>query len=279
MKREAYLADPDVRAFLEWAEPLTAGVRPLVQQWHSPRWGAWSCETLFGAYQAYHWPFVCILPGDSTVRRGSSYRDTAALLDTLSEQLRRSVDESDPKRFLEAAISVVQWGQVRQNVRRLRELGDDALPRLTESARRLDPAEADLDSVAGIRPMNSGFSKIYSLLQDRLPIYDSRVACGLASLVRLFREETDRAEVPATLRFAIPPSQGRVNRDPSRDGLLFPRIRTATRYARANLMAAWVLDNLSENSPFFELGDDRLRALQSAMFMIGYTVLAQPSPG
>ena len=120
--------------------------------------------------------------------------------------------------------------------------------------------------------MTSGFSKIYSLLIDGFPIYDSRVACALASLVRLFCEETGCAEVPAQLRFGLPSSQGRVRRDPSCGSIVFPRIWSPRRYAQSNVMAAWLLDALAANPPFAWLGDDRLRAIQSAMFMIGYTV-------
>ena len=276
MKKAQYLDDPHVRGFLDWAAPLARGTRPLRHGWQSPRWGSWSCETLFGAYRAYDWPFWRVLPGDSVRRRSSSYRDTVAVLDALSQQLRESAGEKDATRFLEAAVAVVQWGGVRQNERQLRALGDDALPRLTAAARLLDPAEADLRRLSDVRPMTSGFSKIYSLLVDGFPIYDSRVACALASLVRLFCEETGRTEVPAPLRFALPPSQGRVRRDPSCGQLVFPRIWSPGRYAQSNGMAAWLLDALAATPPFSELGGERLRAVQSAMFMIGYTVYVEP---
>ena len=127
--------------------------------------------------------------------------------------------------------------------------------------------------------MTSGFSKIYSLLVDGFPIYDSRVGCALASLVRLFCEETGRTAVPAQLRFALPPSQGRVRRDPSSGPLVSPWIWSPGRYAHSNVMAAWLLDALAATPPFSELGGDRLRAIQSAMFMIGYTVYAEPKAG
>ena len=123
--------------------------------------------------------------------------------------------------------------------------------------------------------MNSGFSKIYSLLVDGFPIYDSRVACGIASLVRLFCEETGREEVPTQLALGIPPNRGSVNRNPSSERLVFPRLwSTSTRrYAESNVRAAWLLDALAAFPPFCELGKDRQRALQSAMFMVGYKPL------
>ena len=273
MKRAAYLDDPHVRSFLDWAAPLASGTRPLRHRWHSPKWGSWSCETLFGAYRAYDWRFTCVLPGDSVPRRGRSYQDTVDVLDELKRQLGDSADRNDATRFLEAAIAVAQWGQVPQSKRQLRALGDDALPKLTAAARLLDPAVADLRCFSDVQPMTSGFSKIYSLLVDGFPIYDSRVACGIASLVRLFCEEPGRAEVPERLAFGRPRSW--VKRDPSCGPLGFRQIRTPRRYAESNVMAAWLLDALSEEPPFSELGDERQRAVQSAMFMIGYAPLAR----
>ena len=276
MNRGAYLADPDVGDFVGWATPLVSGERPLRHHWQSRRLGSWRFETLFDAYRRYDWPFRCSLPGDGVRRCGRSYEETVEVLDELGELLRRSCEERDAAGFLEAAVAVLEWGRVRRGEHRLRALGDEALPALSAAARLLDPANADLRRLSGVSLINSGLSKIYSLLLDGFPIYDSRVACGLASLVRLFCEERSRREVPAPLAFGIPPSQARARRDPSCSPLVFPRIWTPRRYARSNVTAAWLLDVLSEQQPFAELGSERQRALQSAMFMIGYTVYRAP---
>ena len=276
MNRDAYLRDPHVRDFVAWAVPLVSGKRPLRHHWESRRLGSWSFERLVGAYRRYDWPFRCSLPGDSAPRRGRTYADTVEVLDDLGELLRRSEKEGDAACFLEAAVAVLEWGRVRRGERRLRALGDEALPALAATARLLDPATADLRRLSGVSLMNSGFSKIYSLLLVGFPIYDSRVACALASLVRLFCEEKERSAVPEPLTFGLPPSQARARRDPSYGALAFPRIWTPRRYAESNVMAAWLLDVLSQQSPFAELGAERQRALQSAMFMIGYTVYRAP---
>ena len=272
MNREAYLGDAHVRGFVDWAAPLVSGARPLRHRWSSKRLGSWSFETLADAYRRYDWPFSCHVPGESGPRRGRSYAETVTVLDALGGLLRSSEKRGDAAGFLEAAVAVLEWGRVRRGERRLRALGDRAMEELTATARLLDPTGADLRRLSGVSLMNSGFSKIYSLLLDGFPIYDSRVACALASLVRLFCEERKRTEVPATLAFGIPPTQARAPRDPSCGTLVFPRIRTPRRYVESNVMAAWLLDELSQQPPFAEPGADRRRALQSAMFMVGYTV-------
>ena len=266
IKRTAYLDDSNVRCFLAWADPLASGERLIRHRWDSPKWGQWECETLFGAYRTYCWRVTTVLPGDSTPRRGCSYQDTVDVLDDLKQQLRQG-KENNPVRFVEAARAVARWGQVRSSA-----LSEESLTMLAETAALLDPAEADLNRLSGVRLMNASLSEIYSLLLDDFPIYDSRVACALASLVCLWSEESGRTEVPKLLRLRLPPSRGTKSRNPSRGPHVFPRIGNPRRYAESNVMAAWLLDALAEKPRFSELGRDGLRAIQSAMFMIGYTV-------
>ena len=128
---------------------------------------------------------------------------------------------------------------------------------LAETASLLEPAEADLNRLSGVRLMNAGLSKIYSLLLDDFPIYDSRVACALASLVCLWCEESERTEVPKLLRLRLPPSRGTKSRNPSRGSHVFPRIWTPRQYAESNVMAAWLLGALAEKPRFSELGPRR----------------------
>ncbi|MXY45109.1 MAG: hypothetical protein F4Y50_13825 [Dehalococcoidia bacterium] len=239
----------------------------------SRKWGPWSCDTLFDAYRWYEWPFSFVPPDNTERRRGKTYQDTADVLDELSERLRESAANEDGAAFFDAAAAVVRWGGLKEGP--LRRLGEDTLPVLMKTARLVDPATADLGRLSGAQPMNSGFSKIYSLLIDGFPIYDSRVACTLASLVRLFCEETGRTEVPEHLGFRLPPSYSGKARDPSLGSLIFRRISTPGRYAQSNLMAAWLLDSLAATSPFSRESAP-LHAIQSAMFMVGFRVYREP---
>ena len=273
MNRERYLSDSSVREFLEWVLPFVSGVRPFTQQWVSPKWGEWRCGTLFDAYLSYDWRFALTLPGEVTLRSGRTLSDSEDALGRLRVLLRESATAGDSAAFLEAALTVVRWGQVQRNEVRLRALGSRALSTLSDAASLLDPGTAELTRLAGVAPMNSGFSKIYSLMLEEFPIYDSRVACTLASLVRMHCEEVGLDAVPATLAFGIPASRGSVGRDPSTETLRFPRLWPGNPrgYARSNVMAAWLLRPLSAEGPFGELlPERRILALQSALFMVGY---------
>ena len=188
--------------------------------------------------------------------------------------LRDSAERGDADTFLDAAIAVVEWGGVRRNKVRLNALGKTALPTICAAAEQLDPERADWARLDLVRDMNSGFSKIYSLMLDGFPIYDSRVACALCSLIRAYCEESGLATVPPLLSLGLPPSQGRVQRNPSVRELNFHQLWHGQRwkYAVSNLMAAWLLGPMSELGPFAALPiERRLLAVESAFFMIGYS--------
>ena len=259
MKRDDYLSAPDVQAFLGWAKPIVTGERQLS---HPGEKAGVEFKTIADAWRCYEWD-------------DKDYKATTVFLGGLRARISESREEGKSKDLLEAAIDILKWGRVGgRNTERLEALGEEALPLLELNSRLLNPEAADLDRVKVVHPMNSGFSKIYSLMLDGFPIYDSRVACALGSLVRGFCEKTGRQCVPPLLAFRLPPNRVQGNkRDPSRGNLKFSAIHHGGDgfHAQSNVMAAWILDELSEHGPFGELGvDERQFALQSAMFMIGH---------
>lgn len=274
MNRSDYLKTPDVIAFLEWAEPFVTGECPIDHTWNSPKWKTRHYAKLFDAYRGYEWKFSVDLP-DNGRSEGKCYNETVAFLNTQKEQLQKSRKREDNAGFVKAADAVLRWGHVYQS-QALSGLGEEAMSHLTANVDRLDPARADLDGFAGLKPMSAGFSKLYALLVPDFPIFDSRVACALASLVRLFCHEQSLEAVPETLKIDVPQDRATVTRDPSCKHFRFERISSGstTRYARSNVMAAWLLGKLARHSPF-SAQSDPLHALQSAMFMVGYAPLAR----
>ena len=175
MKRDAYLEDPDVSDFVAWASNLVTGEWGLHHSWtgkqgNIPNFG-FRCDSLYEAYTHYDWY--------------GNFEGAVNLMDDFRSKLQDAIGDGDSTRFLDTAISIMKWGGI-HNERRLPGLGSRALDVLTEAGSKLDPGLADTDELAGFGPMGSGYSKIYSLLLDDFPIYDSRVACAMTSLIRLF---------------------------------------------------------------------------------------------
>ena len=259
MDRDAYLSDPHVRDFVAWPAPLVSGRDDRSGiDWESRRLG-------FGELRV-----------DSTMRTAGMTGRSAARLPGDSDpaprahvrrhrrgsrRARSQAPAAQPPTKKDANLlprggrrgSSSGGGSGEASAGCVRSATRRHARRSTATARLLDPATADLRRLADVSLMNSGFSKIYSLLLDGFPIYDSRVACGLASLVRLFCEESGAlrgASLP--LAFGVPPSQARARRDPSCGPLVFPRRsghRDATRSRTSWPRGCWTPSRSSRRSP------------------------------
>jgi hypothetical protein len=266
MNRAEYLSTPDVRSFIDWVTPRLCTEGAFTHHYRQAH-NEWSCASIFDAYRKYSWHGGL-----------QANQDT---LDTLSRRLRTAFDARDSRAFIAAGSDVLRWGGViARNGKTLSALGEDAVPIFQRAVNQLAPCGADTDHIAEVRLMNAGFTKIYALLIDDFPIYDGRVGAALGYLIRLHLQERGVTTVPRELRFPWGAAKGSQrgqtlkNRNPSSGGLVFPRLAANIRvHTRANIMAAWLLGELSALSRFGQLpAQRRLRALESALFMIGYEI-------
>lgn len=258
MNRSTFLAHPEVEAFNDWATSFVTCERKLLHSWHSPKLGRFSCQSLWGAYECYSW-------------NGQGFEEMVEFLDEYGHVLRNTDDRN---RFLSTAIAVMKWGGI-NNEKSLPRLGEQALPVLRDNARLLDPKCTKTDDLKGFQYMGAGYSKVYSLMIDGFPMYDSRVACALTSVISLYVRENSLAGVPEQLRLGtLPQHRSKENRSPQG----FPKIQydpaSKVRHADSNLKAAWLLGVLADLGEFATLQTERrVWALQSALFMIGYKPL------
>ena len=124
--------------------------------------------------------------------------------------------------------------------------------------------------------MNSGWTKVYALMLDGLPIYDGRVGAAMGYLVQKHCTDARLNSVPDLLHFRWGQAKGGDhNRDPSSRLLCFRKLTAASprNWAECNVRAAWVLGEVCREGRFGDLlPDRRLRALEAALFMIGYEI-------
>ena len=265
MNKEAYLAEGNVDQFVEWAGHLVRGEWGLEHTWKG-KGPEFRCSSLYEAFQSYRWPNS--VNGDrfiDTVRKFDRFRQQFESVGIIS-------DKDDQVRFIANAKAVAGWGGIHR-------LKFDDWDLMTPShlqahieyvKSKLDPACADTDNLRRIR-MSSGFSKIYAALIPGFPIYDSRVACALACLVRLYCRQANLSTTPSLLELGMPDYQG------NRGGRCNPSIRRDQneKYAKANLQFAWLMQGLvAEPGEFADVPKHlRMHALQSALFMLGYARL------
>ena len=264
--RNGYLRDPAVERFVEWLRPRVRGDVPFSHEyWMLKSRRRWRCDSLRDAFENYEW-------------RGRGFAANQETLERFAADLRRAARDDDRDGFVEAAVAVLRWGGVTgRNERTLRDLGGAALPEFLADRRLLDPSRADTSKLDGVRRMNSGWTKVHALLLDNFPMYDGRVGAALGCLVRLHCADAGLTRVPELLRFGYPPGRGQHNRNPSAGPLRFPMLSAVSprRWSQCNVRAAWVLAAVAGEGPFGELPPRRrLRALEAALFMIGYELPA-----
>lgn len=277
-----YAALPHVADFIEWLAGELDSRTLFQHQYLNRRSGKhWQCDSLFGAYQAYAWNH----PGNARLgfNPGVSAASNARALEALRQDL--LVAGGDDDRVLQAALDVMAWGGVTAGNAEWLRTHRTGLAHMIQEVREAliagDPDAPVLRS-RSLR-FNSGMTKIYSLICPDFIIYDSRVAAALGMIVVRYCEAKGLEEVPEALRFpwaaAKEDERARLpkRRNPSSGTLRFKRLRSGRHHALWNLRASWVLSRvlahpLAADSPFQALvaPEQPLRALEQALFMIGY---------
>jgi len=157
----------------------------------------WNCNSLYDAYQKYWWPFKleCRVLG----RQVSGSEGLSSSLDYLTElanAFRPAVENGDVETTVNCALSALDWGGVLgKNRARVIAMGRDICGTLAYISKKLNMESVRLGENQDIH-INSGFTKIYSLLVDDFVMYDGRVGAALGLLGRLFCQETGLDRIP-----------------------------------------------------------------------------------
>ncbi|MCA8321710.1 hypothetical protein [Burkholderia cepacia] len=248
----------------------------------------WACENLFDAYERYHWTY-----GDLSgygIPAGSSFDSSMHALETLQKELNAGLAVGNNERVHRAAIGVMIWGGVTNGNRKWLNDHKNELCHIisrTRDAINAGDTENPLFADGDLR-FTSGMSKVYSLVCDDFVIYDSRVAAALGRAVVQFCQAKGQAKgltkVPEGLDLAWAPAKSAPNainppeRCAGQARLTFPRLTSGRVYAKWNMLASWLLTAIADHeytrsSAFatrIESRTRRLRALEAALFMVGY---------
>jgi hypothetical protein len=281
MNRQEFLEKKVVKDFIDWIIPRISGeIRFFHQYENLKEKTTWSCHSIYNAYENYSWRFSCIIPGIEKKVSGNSYKESEKALEQIEFGLKSALKNGDIELFGKFAISILEWGGVtRSNDVKLEKLNVGILEYFNSTIERLDTLNVDTnDDFSGIM-MNSGFTKIYSLLIKDFIIYDSRVGAALGLLVKFFLQENNLDYIPGELAFAYGnarPTKGDKSdinrRNPSNDRFKFPVLRNNDKHhIFNNIRANWLLKEIS-NKSLFKNESSPIRALESAFFMIGYSV-------
>ena len=295
VKRSVFLSDSEVSGFVEWLREeaikklkvsLTIPPSPKV-----PGGVKGSFVGLSGVVAAYKWRSTG-READGNHEVAEDWPSTRSLLAAFRDRLQKALKEPPTEREAFAVCQdILRWGGNRNpNVGAepfLKQMHKDrALERYLRSCQQRLRLECADESQAGaqVKKMNSMLTKVHALAAcDGLPIYDSRVAVAIASLVELYRRKKARnwTDVPGYLKF---PSLDRARdvqacfAEALSHGSCAQRgDNTIQPWTSAKIRLGWILEAaLKENQLLSseELGGEtmqgRMHAFEAGLFMIGY---------
>lgn len=293
LDREAFLAQPDVRDFIDW---LCVNLPNLDVHLHfSPsRFVPGGLNRkVRGINQVllqYRWANSWLDYQTGNLIQSDDFASTKLSLDLLRDRLQTALASGCQKTTFQACSSVLTWGGVRGAfpfLHRLQEQGElinylsncGPLFSLTGGQNLLD-----LNANSILR-FDAGLTKIHAFADTTgSPIYDSRVGAAIAMLYALYRKT---AKADRQLDFASGSSRAMQIRDPGELGYTHaPQFYTtavsAPRWAQCQLELGWIMRKMLTRSP--QLFDDssidrRCHSFEAALFMIGYDLRCLSSHG
>lgn len=304
MKRIEYLNRQPVVAFIEHLRQLLNEELVIANQWHDGR--PWACNTLLGAAEQYRFGIdtstIVQTPGVQRYARQESLAANARVLSLFAEALSEARRRGDNDAVAQVCVEIQFWGGTGRganspNVAWLRERQTCAdLDR--RLCRYLDFCENQFGNGEHYLPSrgsggersgneveirsNAGFTKIYSLAFGNFAIYDARVAAALGRILLKHLQAIEAAEVPDDLKICwTKRTTGHERRDPAAHGFKLPVWDGNDReHLWSNVRANWILREALIDTKFeaeVYRHPERypvtpLRALEAALFMLGYDV-------
>lgn len=288
MNKQAFLVNPDVDDFLAWLARALPRLKICLDIKRSnfvpsaPRVGVTGLESVLTHYT---WKSHGMATGD--------WAETRARLTALAHALRDAVRRGSNPDALDVCRDILQW-------RGNRGWNRGAYPFLDARATAgvlcdyigdmravfaLDTTNMDaLAPPVGL--LNSMLTKVHALYAaDGLPIYDSRVAAAIASLVEMWRVATGKSgdPLPASLTFPATTASRTVRRrfpHASSPGVMtYGAPETTGQWASAKVRLGWIMESILGRMPAL-FSDcclapslaDRMHAFEASLFMIGYDV-------
>jgi hypothetical protein len=230
--------------------------------------GRWSAVGLADALSKFAWG-------------GKSFSENKAELDRFAANLQSAIQRDSNNDVCEILWAIMHWGGVDNKHRQkgtfewIERNADEISTKLSNAVELIKDEQASLDPFDGVNLiMNSTMTKIVSLAdpEQKLVIYDGRVAAALGFFVARFTEELEihQYDLSAQLLFAV---DREVKRSPETKRIHFPalfgkaRDRCHASMVRSASRLIWQVAEECRVSP---------REIEAALFMWGYNVAEDP---
>lgn len=284
MKREQFLAQPEVEAFVAW---LVANLPTLTfkLRFKSSKFVPGGLQANVRGFEQvlehYRWKASWQDSNQSAVD-SQTWTETQRSLGQLREWLTSAVNRRDEQQTLQACLQILRWGGVRGAIPFLHRLAAEG--ELSSYLQKMavlmsldgDNDLEDLDALS-VERFDSGLTKIHALLDaSGSPIYDSRVGAAIGMLYSLFRQQWTGSRKPL-LAFPSGGARGSQIRNSRAflNGLVAPQFSQVSyeKWARWQVRLGWIIRAVLERTDWFaEQGalPARCHAFEASLFMLGY---------
>jgi hypothetical protein len=223
MNKQQFIRDPGVQLFRDWFINKTdTGFNHkycVIPKGQRPVSEIWSCTSIYNAFERYSWPFTYInlIGNRQDAVNGTTFTDSKRALEAIEAHLKKSIANESEIETFHACKMVLDWGGVLSRGRK-GKTNEDKLSEIKEKfglvnylSQAKDLLALNTASTSGsftvtgpknetsVLLMNSGFTKIYSILVDNFVIYDGRVGAGLGLLVSQFKSQSSSANIDALM--------------------------------------------------------------------------------
>ncbi len=283
MNKTTFIQDQEVQAFMHWIGQNLHTLQidlNIKSSRFVPKGIKKRCIGFHEVLNEYIWKAEGMKTGD--------WLESVSTLSTLIANLRQTVDHGSDADALVACKAILKWGGNR-------DYNKGAYPFLAEqkhlrrylqtAAKAFELESADTKKLAGtgkpVQMMNSMLTKVHAFYaNDGLPIYDSRVAAAIATLIELWRHQTGKTHtaLPETLKFPALQKVRSVHRcfpHAKSPGVLnYGQANTVIDWSSAKVRLGWLMQGILERQPFSndETLAEQMRAFEAVLFMIGYDV-------
>lgn len=281
MNKKQFLDDSAVESFIDWLSNNLSKIEINLKIGKSRFVQNPINEKIIGidnVLQHYQWKSIDMQSG--------SWSETKARLGELSAKLKSAVTSNDENATLDACKNILAWGGNRNwNVGAYPFLRPKAetgtlCDYIRKAGAAMKLSDADTTKLSPtVEDMNAMLTKVHALYAtDGLPIYDSRVAAAIASLVELWRREENLSGItlPLALSFPATVSTRSVYQafpdtqfDP---GLVGYGAKRTIPWASAKVRLGFILQTVLERNNALFSSENRMHAFEACLFMIGYNV-------
>lgn len=284
MKREQFLAQPEVESFVAWLVvnlPKLAFKLNFKSSKFVPGGLVVEVHGFEHVIEHYCWK-ASWEDTNQNVVESASWSETQRSLGRLRKWLSSAVKTGDEQQTLQACLQILRWGGVRGAIPFLHRLAAKGeLVRYLQKMAGLmslngTSALSDLDS-SSVERFDAGLTKIHALLDiSGSPIYDSRVGAAIAMLYSLFCQHRGGKPNPM-LAFPSGAARGSQVRNPGvlSNGLAAPQFSAIdyAEWARWQVRLGWVIRAVLGRTEWFAdqgVMAARCHAFEASLFMLGY---------